>query len=571
MKDTRDLPGADCTDEKFVANSAPTHLQSNGDLERAKLHSLFMQAPSAICVLEGPNFVYSLANDHHIKMHQLEGRQLMGKSVFDARPEVKGQGFEDLLANVFRTGVPYSGKELALTVGADENKKALFIDFVYQPKRNLHGEIDGILVITTDVTEKVLARKSIEETAAKLKVATDENVRLLNETQEYAQALRDADIRKDEFIATLAHELRNPLAPIRNGLHILRVSDDDEERKRILGIMDNQLMHMVHLIDDLLDISRITQGKIELRREYVSLQAVIQSAVDASGPEIEAAGHALTIDVPENKITLYADMTRLTQIISNLLNNAAKYTPQGGVAHLSARLEGNAALVTVSDNGIGILAEHTGRIFERFTQVDRTTQESQSGLGIGLALVKYLVEMHDGTVHVESEGRGKGSSFTIRLPVATDTFEAVAPSVPEVDVGDRQQKILIVDDNVASAQTIGWMLELSGYTPMLAHDGLQTLEIARQYLPDTILLDIGLPGMNGYDVCRELRKDPAFKDTVIIAQTGWGQKRDRDMAMAAGFDHHLVKPIGLDEITKLLSETAKSRSGHRSGDGNGDR
>jgi PAS domain S-box-containing protein len=536
-------------------------LRGQGDLEREKLHSLFMQAPIAICVLDGPDYIYSLTNDHYIKMIRLEGRDLMGRKLFDARPELKGQGFDELLGNVYRTGIPYFGKELPLTVGTGENAKDIFIDFVYQPRRNLQGEIDGLLTISTDVSEKVLARKRIEETAAELKAATEENVRLLDETQQYARALKEADIRKDEFIATLAHELRNPLAPIRNGLHILRVSDDDAERERVRGIMESQLMHMVHLIDDLLDISRITQGKIELRREYVSLQAVIQSAIDASGPDIEAAGHTLTIDVPENTITLYADMTRLTQIITNLLNNAAKYTPQGGTAHLSARLVDDAALITVSDNGIGILAEHTGRIFERFTQVDRTTQESQSGLGIGLALVKYLVEMHDGTVHVKSEGRGKGSSFTIRLPGATDALDALVPSAPVEDVGDRQQKILIVDDNVASAQTIGWMLELSGYTPMLAHDGLQTLEIARQYLPDTILLDIGLPGMNGYDVCRELRKDPAFKDTIIIAQTGWGQKRDRDMAMAAGFDHHLVKPIGLDEITKLLSETAKSRSG----------
>lgn len=538
-------------------------LRVQGDIERAKLHSLLMQAPIAVCVLEGPNHVYSLANEEHIKLSRLEGRQLLGLSVFEARPEVKGQGFEELLDNVYRTGIPYYGKEFNLAVGTVENHTEIVIDFVYQPKRNLAGEIDGVLAITTDVTEKVQARRNIEETAAKLKVVTDENARLLSETQQYALALKEADSKKDEFIATLAHELRNPLAPIRNGLHILRVSDNVDEQQRIVGIMENQLLHMVHLIDDLLDISRITQGKIELRLEPVSLQSAIQSAIDASGPDLDAAGHALTVDVPDQTITLLADMTRLTQIITNLLNNAAKYTPHGGRVHLSASFEGDSALVTVSDNGVGISAEHAGMIFELFTQLDDTGRESQNGLGIGLALVKYLVEMHGGTVQVDSEGRGKGSTFTIRLPVAEECAEVAAQVVPAADTGDRQQKVLIVDDNVASAQTIGWMLELSGYAPMLAHDGPQTLALARQHRPDTILLDIGLPGMNGYDVCRELRKDPAFKDTVIIAQTGWGQKRDREMAIAAGFDHHLVKPIGLDQITELLSDTARLKGRQR--------
>lgn len=562
------LLGSPDLGEKFAVTEQPTEVSDLDSLrvrdgaaeqDRAELHSLFMQAPAAICVLEGPNYIYSLANDHHVKMYQLEGRQLIGLSVFEARPEVKGQGFEELLDSAYQTGVPYSGKEYPFAVGTGDSRRELFIDFVYQPKRNLHGDIDGMLVITTDVTEKVLARRKIEETAAELKAATQENARLLNETQQYAQALKDADIRKDEFIATLAHELRNPLAPIRNGLHILRISDSSEEQERIRGIMENQLMHMVHLIDDLLDISRITQGRIELRREFVSLHAAIQSAIDASRPDMDAGGHVLTTDVPENPITLFADMTRLTQIISNLLNNAAKYTPLGGEVRLSVLQQDDTVLVTVTDNGIGIPAEQKGKIFELFAQVDSTVQKSQSGLGIGLALVKYLVDMHGGNVTVESEGRGKGSCFMVQLPVVTEQANTIAQSETVADIADKERKILIVDDNVASAQTIGWMLELSGYTPMLAHDGLEALEIAREYRPDTILLDIGLPGMNGYDVCRELRKDPAFMDTIVIAQTGWGQKRDREMAMAAGFDHHLVKPISLDEITKLLFDTELSR------------
>jgi signal transduction histidine kinase/ActR/RegA family two-component response regulator len=542
-------------------SSVSTSPVDEGRREKTELHSLLMQAPIAICVLEGPEYIYSLANDYYVKMIRLEGQQLIGRRLFDVRSEMKGRGFEELLDAVYQTGIPYFGRELPLAVGSDEARKDLFLDFIYQPKRNQHGEIDGILALSSDVTEKVLARRRIEETAAELKAATEENSRLLKETQQYALALREADIRKDEFIATLAHELRNPLAPIRNGLHILRISSDSEEQERIRGIMESQLMHMVHLIDDLLDISRITQGRIELRREYVALQAAIQMAIDATAADIEAANHLLTVDIPENALTVFVDMTRLTQIISNLLNNAAKYTPAGGRVHLSVRQERNDALVTITDTGIGIPAEHADRIFELFTQVGYAEKNSQGGLGIGLALVKYLVEMHGGAVHFESEGRNKGSTFTVRLPLATQELKTVSETSTAADTGDRQQKILIVDDNVDSAQTIGWMLELSGYTPRLAHDGLTTLEIAREYRPDTILLDIGLPGMNGYDVCRELRKDPAFKDTIIIAQTGWGQKRDRDMAKAAGFDHHLVKPISLDEITRLLSETAKpSRS-----------
>lgn len=398
-------------------------------------------------------------------------------------------------------------------------------------------------------------RQEVARQRDELKAATEENARLLKESRQYAEALKLADRRKDEFLATLAHELRNPLAPIRNGLQILRMSSDMTTLESVREMMDRQLVHMVRLIDDLLDMSRVSQGKIELRKERVSLQSVIQSALEASRPLIEAGHHRLSTDIPEQGIWLEADHTRIAQVISNLLNNAAKYTPDGGQIHLAVVLQGNEVTISVTDNGLGIPTEMLTQIFDLFTQVNRTLEQSQGGLGIGLALVKYLVEMHGGAICAQSPGLGKGSTFSLTLPVAEAVTITPAPAPgPVAAAGEGAAlKVLVVDDNVASAKTTGWMLEMIGHEYTLAHDGTEALRVAKETRPRVILLDIGLPGMNGYDVCRELRKDPAFRKTVLIAQTGWGQKRDREMAEEAGFDHHLIKPVEFEKLAALLS------------------
>jgi signal transduction histidine kinase len=377
-----------------------------------------------------------------------------------------------------------------------------------------------------------------------------------DELEEYSQALKDADNRKDEFLAMLAHELRNPLAPIRNGLKILQMSPDAEVLDEVRGMMDRQLTHMVRLIDDLLDVSRVSQGKIELRKEYITLQSIIQTAVEGSRPFIDNANHTLTVEIPGETLWLNADLTRLAQVISNMLNNAAKYTPENGQIKLSAQKEGNDIVIKISDNGLGIPPDMLPKVFDLFTQVDRNLERSQGGLGIGLALVKQLVTMHEGIIKAESAGAGKGSTFTVRFPlsennVQQDTAEKEPVENSKADTG---LIILVVDDNIPSAKTTGWTLEILGYKPTLAHDGLEALEMAKNLRPDVILLDIGLPGMNGYDVCRELRKLPEFKDTLLIAQTGWGQEKDRQLAQEAGFDHHLVKPVDFDALSKLIAD-----------------
>ena len=379
-------------------------------------------------------------------------------------------------------------------------------------------------------------------------------IRQRDELRRNAEALVEADRRKDEFLATLAHELRNPLAPIRNGLQVLRMSPSADTAEQVRTMMERQLTHLVHLIDDLLDVARVSQGKIELHRERISVQSILTGAVEISTPLIEQRKHVLQTHIPEQDVWVEGDSTRLAQIIGNLLNNAAKYTPEGGNIDLSATVEGGNVLISVTDNGLGISADMLQKVFEMFTQVDNDLSRAQGGLGIGLALVKRLVEMHHGKISATSKGLGHGSSFTVRLPLAANVTAAIAAAPESPAPAGSALRILVVDDNIPSAKTTGWMLELIGHEFTIAHDGHAAIDLAKTFLPDVILLDIGLPGINGYDVCKTLRADPRFKDTVIIAQTGWGQERDRQLALDAGFNHHLLKPIDFEKLSEQLAQ-----------------
>lgn len=381
-----------------------------------------------------------------------------------------------------------------------------------------------------------------------------------DELQATSTALKNADKKKNEFLATLAHELRNPLAPIRNGLQILRLNPNGPEAENVREMMDRQVTHLVRLIDDLMDVSRVSQGKYNLKRKDITVQEIFESALEASRPLVDAAHHTLTVDLPAEPVWLNADLTRMAQIVSNLVNNAAKYTQDGGKIHVTARREDNDIVIQVSDNGLGIPPDMLTKVFDRFTQVNKSLERAQGGLGIGLALVTELVKMHDGSVSAHSEGLGLGSTFTVRVPTAMPASE---DAVQGSKTPDRKEKpipleILVVDDNLPSAQTIGWMLEMIGHKPTLAHDGPEALEAARKLNPDVILLDIGLPTMDGYAVCRELRKDPTFANTMLVAQTGWGQDKDRKEAFEAGFDHHLLKPVDFNEFSSLLSKARKT-------------
>ncbi len=386
----------------------------------------------------------------------------------------------------------------------------------------------GVVLTLTDITE----RKSVEE------------------------ALELADRRKNEFLAILAHELRNPLAPISNSVSILAAGKlSPEVRDRAVVLMDRQVKQMVRLVDDLMDVSRITRGKVELKTERVRLADIVSGAVETSQPLIEQFNHTLNVDLPEQPIWLDADITRLTQIFSNLLNNAAKYSEAKGSIAVSARVEGDRVRVDISDRGIGIRPEMIGRIFDMFAQVDGSLERAHGGLGVGLTLVKTLVEMHGGTISVHSDGPGQGSTFTVDLPLAVTAEDTATPAAESKDsTATSGLRIMIVEDNEALAQTTGWLVEMLGHDYRLAHSGREALDNALDYSPQVMMLDIGLPGMNGYDLCRELRQMPGLKDTIFIAQTGWGQDEHRQRAREAGFDHHMVKPIALDSLEGVLAD-----------------
>jgi signal transduction histidine kinase/ActR/RegA family two-component response regulator len=367
--------------------------------------------------------------------------------------------------------------------------------------------------------------------------------------------LSEADRRKNEFLATLAHELRNPLAPIRNGLQILRLCPEDPQATgQALDMMDRQLSQMVRLIDDLLDLSRVSRGTIELRKERIELAKVIEHAVEMSRPVIEQAGHRLAISVRPSPIYIDADLTRLAQVFSNLLNNAAKYTERGGEIRLVVEQQHGQAVVAVKDNGIGIPCEMLPYVFDMFTPVNRNLQRAQGGLGIGLSIVKKLVEMHEGSVEVASDGDGMGSQFIVRLPVVLSVVRPQADDSQPIRFSGRR-RVLVVDDNRDAADSLAMILQVKGNESLAAHDGLEAIKQAAVFRPDVILLDIGMPGLNGYDTARRIRAQPWGKNVHLVALTGWGQDEDRRRSQEAGFDEHIVKPINAATLEKLLASS----------------
>jgi len=368
--------------------------------------------------------------------------------------------------------------------------------------------------------------------------------------------LQDADRRKDEFLATLAHELRGPLAPLRNMLELMKRADVSADLiLRARATMERQLGLMVRLVDDLLDVSRITRNKLELRRERVELASVISQSVEACRPLVESANHELNVALPPQPIFLHADPVRLAQVFSNLLNNACKYTEPGGRIGLAVERQGSDVVVSVKDTGVGIAPEMRSRIFEMFAQVEGSLERAQGGLGIGLTLVKRLVEMHGGSVDVTSDGLGRGSEFVVRLPILIEKPGAQQPSQPTGELPAPAHRILVVDDNRDSAASLALLLNLTGCETHTAYDGLEALAAAEKFRPAVVLLDIGLPKLNGHEAARRIREQPWGKDMVLVALTGWGQDEDRRKSRDAGFDGHLVKPVDFAALMKLLAET----------------
>ena len=369
-------------------------------------------------------------------------------------------------------------------------------------------------------------------------------------------ALRTADRRKDEFLATLAHELRNPLAPLRSALQIMELRGvRDAEQARLVAMMDRQMNVMVRLIDDLLDIARISSGKVTLQRERLDLRSVAEAAIEAGTPAVAAAGHRLRVSLPPQPIFVLGDATRLAQVIGNLLNNATKYTPPGGELALEVNVDGDDAVLAVQDNGAGIPPDVLKHVFDMFAQVNRTLDRAQGGLGIGLALVRRLLDMHGGSVEARSEGEDRGSVFTVRLPLLRESAQT-----PRHDPGDgagirgaaRRLRILVVDDNRDAADTLSLLLEASGHEVLTTYDGVSAVAKARDQRPHAVFCDIGMPGMSGHEVAATLRAGGVHPSAALVAVTGWGSEEDRRKAQDAGFDFHLVKPVSVGAIGAVL-------------------
>jgi PAS domain S-box-containing protein len=404
-----------------------------------------------------------------------------------------------------------------------------FVDLILAPVTDDDGRVLFVVPTGTDITDRKRAEDSLKE----------------------------ADRRKDDFIALLAHELRNPLAPLRNGLQVMRLaSGDGSAVAQARTMMERQLGHMVRLIDDLLDVSRISRNKMELRKARVLLTDIVSNAVETARPAIEAAGHELTVSLPPQPIFLNADLTRLAQVFSNLLSNSAKYTERGGSIWLSAEIVNRSVAMCVRDTGIGIPADALPYIFDMFSQVDRSIERSTGGLGIGLALVKGLVEMHGGTVVASSAGEGKGSAFTVTLPVLDGTSNLVEVITPDNCDAIRgpKRRVLVVDDNRDSAASMMMMLKLLGHEVVSAHDGIEAVGAAKSFHPEVILMDVGMPRLNGLEATHLIRAQPWGQSVVIIALTGWGQENDKSRSQEAGCDGHLVKPVNLSDLEKVLTE-----------------
>jgi PAS domain S-box-containing protein len=376
------------------------------------------------------------------------------------------------------------------------------------------------------------------------------------------QHLREADVRKNEFLATLAHELRSPLAPIRNAVQILRLTGGDGESVALASeMLERQVGQLVHLVDDLLDVNRISRGKIGLRKERVELAAIVRDAAETAGPLFASMHQELSVTLPEEPIHLDADPIRLAQVVGNLLSNAAKFSEPGGATELSVDVE-NAehpqVILRVRDHGIGIAAHQLPRIFELFTQLDTSLERTRGGLGIGLALVKSLVEMHGGAVEVHSAGLGQGSEFAVRLPLPSASDQAPLEPVPRDPVAPASRRVLVVDDNRDAATSLAMLLQLAGHTTHTAYDGEEAVAAVRTFRPHVVLLDIGMPRLNGYEACRRIRRQAGGQDVMLVALTGWGQEEDRQRSREAGFDRHLVKPVRLESLTELFATGGRS-------------
>jgi len=479
-----------------------------------------------MCDLKGVPFFVNSAGLKMIGLDNIEqARQTNLQDFFF--PEDRGRVMNEFLPAVLQTG----HGEIEIRFRHFKTGEARWMAYKVLTLTDAANHPIGFATVSQDVTERK---------------------RLSDDLQRLAADLSEADRRKNAFLATLAHELRNPLAPMNNMLEVLKRADGDREiLRRAHGTIERQVVQMVRLVDDLLDLSRITHDRLELRRTEVKLGAVIHQAIEVAHPLVESARHHLIVNLPDEPIYLNADPARLAQVFGNLLNNSAKYTRQHGTISLTARRENGQVVVSVKDNGSGIPSDKLDSIFDMFTQVDQTTERSQGGLGIGLTLVKRLTEMHGGTIEAKSGGEGQGSEFIVRLPIIRSASVVAQPEPGGFETAT-ERRILIVDDNRDAAESLALLLQMTGNRTYTAHDGIEAVKAIEQHRPEVALLDIGLPHLNGYEVCRRVREQSWGRDIVIIALTGWGQEDDRRKSREAGFNGHLVKPVNYAKLLELL-------------------
>jgi signal transduction histidine kinase len=488
-----------------------------------KLSTIFTHAPVAIALLKGPQHVFQFANESYAQL--VAHRPLVGRTVREAFPEFEHQGIYELLDTVYSTGTPFlaDSMRVRLNRGPAGAAEDAFLRFIYQPIPDASGGVEGIAIIATDVTDLANARRAAEA----------------------------ANRAKDEFLAMLGHELRNPLAPILTALQLMSLRDGAGALGKERAVIDRQVRHLMRLVDDLLDVSRIARGKVELALEHVELAEIVARAIEMASPLLEERRHNLSVRIPRRGMVVHGDAGRLSQVVQNLLTNAAKYTEAQGRIEVEASRHGGTLELHVSDNGIGISAEMLANVFEVFVQGRQAIDRSQGGLGLGLTIVRKMVELHGGSVEARSDGVGRGSVFIVRLPAAQASASVKAhrrPSRPKVQ--DRAIRVLVVDDNHDALSMLGDALRTFGYDVRTAVDGPSALAKAEQFQPQVALLDLGLPVMDGYEVAERLRTLAA--PPLTIAVTGYGQDADRTRSEASGFAAHFVKPVDLEELRNTL-------------------
>jgi len=495
------------------------------NVAQARWRALFDQTPAFMAILRGPEHTYEYVNSSYIDL--VGGRDVIGKSVQQALPEVVDQGFIQILDNAYQSGERHTGSATPILLGRDPPQQR-YLDFVYQPIRDFDGQVTGILVQGSDVTDQVA----------------------LND------ALREADARKNEFLAMLAHELRNPLAPIQNASELLaRTTPGGSQTQSVISMIKRQVSHLTRLVDDLLDVSRITQGRVELKMEVLDLSAIVNQAIETVQHQLALKEHRLSIVHAGRSLYVRADRARLLQSIANILTNAVKYTDRGGEIEVLLRAERGSAVVEVADNGIGISEELLPKVFDLFVQADRSLDRSQGGLGIGLAIVKRLIDLHGGHVTAASAGTGRGAQFQIHLPAVPAPSAAIGKA-PGARLPSR--RVLIVDDNVDAADSLSLLLQNEGHEVRTAYSARKAFEVLDTFDAQVVLLDIGLPEIDGYEAARRIL---ALKRPIrLVALTGYGQTGDRQRAAEAGFEEHLLKPVDMAALERILAFTPRLRA-----------